>query len=77
MNITNKRFVELSEMAQGSEDVALQFASEVALSGAYDEEMRTAELDAIADAILSRRAFQEDEIEQNVDLATLAEDAGF
>lgn len=71
------RFSELSEMAEVSDDVALQLESEVALSGAWDEAARLAEFDAIADAILGRRAFQEDEVAPKVDLATLAEDAGF
>ena len=71
------RFAELSEIAEASDDVALQLASEIALSGIHDEVARIAEMDAIADAIIGRRAFQEDEAAPKVDLATLAEDAGF
>ncbi len=77
MEMDMVRFSELSEMAEADEDVALQLESEVVLSGVYDEANRLAEFDAIADAILGRRAFQEDEVAPKVDLATLAEDAGF
>ncbi|MFZ3481718.1 hypothetical protein [Sphingomonas sp. 3-13AW] len=71
------RLVELSEIAEVSEEVALELASELALSGFYDESKRICELDAFADSIIGRRAFQEDEVATNDDLATLAEDAGF
>lgn len=77
MSLDMGRFAELSEMAEASEDVALQLDSEIALSGIGDEADRLKELDAIADAVLGRRAFQEDEIAPKVDLAILAEDAGF
>jgi hypothetical protein len=73
----DRRLAELSEMAEASDDVALQLESEIALSGAYDAEMRLAEMDAHADAVLGRRAFQEDEAAPQADLAALAEDAGF
>jgi hypothetical protein len=72
-----RRFAELSEMAEASEDVALQLASEVALSGAHDVDARLEDADAFADAVLGRRAFQEDEAAPKADLASLAEDAGF
>ncbi len=77
MGIDTGRLAELSEMAQASEDVALQLKSEIALSAVMDEAGRLAWLDAIADEVLGRRAFQEDEIASRVDLAALAEDAGF
>jgi len=77
MGLDMGRFAELSDMAEASEDVALELASEIALSGINDEATRIEEYDAIADAIMGRRAFQEDEADQKVDLAVLAEDAGF
>lgn len=77
MGLDMGRFAELSEMAEASEDVALQLASELALSGMDDRVLRIAEYDAVADAIIGRQAFQEDEADQKVDLAVLAEDAGF
>lgn len=77
MSLDMGRFAELSEIAEASEDVALQLDSEIALSGIGDKADRLKELDAIADAVLGRRAFQEDEIAPKVDLAVLAEDAGF
>lgn len=77
MGLDMGRFAELSEMAEASEDVALQLESEIALSGIDDEADRLAQLDAIAEAVLGRRAFQEDEADQKVDLEVLAEDAGF
>ena len=77
MGLDMGRFAELSDMAEASDDVALELASEIALSGIDDETARIEEYDAIADAIIGRRAFQEDEADQKVDLAVLAEDAGF
>jgi len=77
MGLEMVRFAELAEMAEASEDVALELASEIALSTLQDEADRLAWFDAMADAVLGRRAFQEDEVAPKVDLAALAEDAGF
>lgn len=77
MEMDVRRIAVLSEMAEADEDVALQLESERTLSGEMDEAIRFAELDAIADRIAEKQAFQVDEVEQTVDLVALAGDAGF